>query len=106
MAIIANRANVFNPKSWGLPKEAITDLGERLYRIWMRFHDLFTTKRKDTSKYAYTYMWGLLTLDTERNYANIARRVNDIDDDGQNHQQFMSDSPWEANPCSNGFRAR
>ena len=33
-------------------------------------------------------------MDTERNYANIARRVIDPTDDGQNLQQFMSDSPW------------
>ena len=33
-------------------------------------------------------------MDTKRNYANIARRVIDPTDDGQNLQQFMSDSPW------------
>ena len=33
---------------------------------------------------------------TGRNYANIARRVIDPGDDGQNFQQFMSDSPWSA----------
>ena len=39
-----------------------------------------------------------MTMDNERNYANIARRVIDQDDDGQNIQQFMSDSPWSTNP--------
>ncbi len=33
-------------------------------------------------------------MDTDRNYANIARRVIAPTDDGQNLQQFMSDSPW------------
>ncbi len=33
-------------------------------------------------------------MDNKRNYANIARRVIDPTDDGQNLQQFMSDSPW------------
>jgi hypothetical protein len=33
---------------------------------------------------------------TGRNYANIARRVIGPGDDGQNFQQFMSDSPWSA----------
>ncbi|MCL0087790.1 transposase, partial [Dehalococcoidia bacterium] len=33
---------------------------------------------------------------TGRNYANIARRVIDPGDDGQNFQQFTSDSPWSA----------
>jgi SRSO17 transposase len=32
----------------------------------------------------------------KRNYANIARHVKGIYDDGQNLQQFMSDSPWPA----------
>lgn len=95
---IPNKEKIFNPKSWGLPKEAIDGLAGRLRRIWSRFHNLFRTKRKDTSERAYEYMRGLLTMDTERNYANIARRVNGIDDDGQNLQQFMSDSPWEAEP--------
>ena len=35
-------------------------------------------------------------MQTKRNYANIARQVIDPKDDGQNVQQFMSDSPWEA----------
>jgi SRSO17 transposase len=35
-------------------------------------------------------------MKTGRNYANIARRVTNPDEDGQNLQQFMSDSPWEA----------
>jgi SRSO17 transposase len=41
-------------------------------------------------------MRGLLTMDTNRNYANITRRVIDHEDDEQNIQQFMSDSPWSA----------
>ena len=35
-------------------------------------------------------------MQTKRNYANIARQVIDPKEDGQNVQQFMSDSPWEA----------
>jgi len=35
-------------------------------------------------------------MKTGRNFANIARRVTDPEEDGQNLQQFMSDSPWEA----------
>jgi SRSO17 transposase len=33
-------------------------------------------------------------MDTDRNYTNIARRVIEPTDDGQNLQHFMSDSPW------------
>jgi SRSO17 transposase len=35
-------------------------------------------------------------MQTKRNYANIARQVINPQEDGQNVQQFMSDSPWEA----------
>ena len=34
-------------------------------------------------------------MEARRNYANIARRVNGPNDDGQSLQQFMSDSPWK-----------
>ncbi len=87
---------IFDAQRWGLPQEAIDDLASRLRRIWTRFRDCFTTRTRDTSEYAFTYLRGLLTMDTERNYANIARRVIDPKDDGQNIQQFMSDSPWSA----------
>lgn len=81
---------------WGLLKEAIDDLANRLRRIWSRFKKCFMTKTRDTSEHAFVYLRGLMTMDNERNYANIARRVIDQDDDGQNIQQFMSDSPWYA----------
>ncbi len=87
---------IFDAQRWGLPQDAIDDLANRLRRIWSRFRECLTTKTRDTSEYAFTYLRGLLTMDTERNYANIARRVIDPKDDGQNIQQFMSDSPWPA----------
>ena len=40
------------------------------------------------------YLQGLLTVESKRHSTNIARRIIDPDDDGQNLQQFMSDSPW------------
>ena len=92
------QALISDAQRWGLPQEAIDDLAGRLRRIWSRFRECFTTKTRDTSEYAFTYLRGLLTMDTERNYANIARRVIDPKDDGQNIQQFMSDSPWLARP--------
>ena len=90
------RTLIFDAQRWGLPQEAIADLADRLRRIWTRFRKCFTTKSRDTSEYAFTYLRGLLTMDKERNYANTARRVIDPKDDGQNIQQFMSDSPWSA----------
>ncbi len=96
---------IFDAQRWGLPQEAIADLANRLRRIWTRFRDCFTTKTRDTSEYAFTYLRGLLTMDKERNYANIARRVIDPEDDGQNIQQFMSDSPWPARPVFGQIRS-
>lgn len=89
---------LFDAQRWGLPEEAIADLASRLRRIWTRFRGCFKTKTRDTSEYAFTYLRGLLTMDEKRNYANIARRVIHPQDDGQNLQQFVSDSPWPARP--------
>jgi SRSO17 transposase len=90
----ANAADVFDRQRWGLPKEAVADLADRLRGIWSRFRGCFRTKTRDTSENAWVYLRGLLTMESERNFSNIARRVLGIDDDGQNLQQFMSDSPW------------
>ena len=87
---------LFCQNRWGLPTEAVADLAERLRRVWKRFRHCFTTQTWDTSKYAFVYLRGLLTMDTQRNYANISRRIISLADDGQNLQHFMSDSPWPA----------
>ena len=90
------KTSLFDTQRWGLPEEAIANLADRLRRIWSRFRECFITKTRDTSKYAFLYLRGLLTMDTKRNYANMARRVIEKENDGQNLQQFMSDSPWPA----------
>ena len=79
-----------------MPKEAINDLAERLRRMWIRFSGCFKTKTHDKSGYAWIYLLGVLLMDTKRNFANIARRVIGPQDDGQGVQQFISDSPWDA----------
>jgi SRSO17 transposase len=88
--------DIYEPTRWGLPQEAIADLGNRLRQTWSRFRACFRTKTRDSSEHAWTYLRGLVGMDTKRNYANISRRVNGPQDDGQNVQQFMSDSPWSA----------
>lgn len=88
------QASLFDPQRWGLPSEAVDDLAKRLRHTWARYQGCFKTKTRDTSEYAWVYLRGILTMETKRNFANIARRVIDLDDDGQNLQQFMSDSPW------------
>lgn len=85
---------ILNPQRWGLPSSAVEKLGQELRTIWERFRACFQTQTRDGSEYAWFYLRGLLTMDTGRNYANIARRVIDPTDDDQNLQQFMSDSPW------------
>ena len=97
--------SMFEPQRWGLPAEAVTDLADRLRRVWSRFRESFKTRTHDTSEYAWVYLRGLVTMETNRNFANIARRVIDPDDDGQNLQQFMSDSPWSAQPVFDRIQA-
>jgi SRSO17 transposase len=87
-------SDMLDPQRWGLPDEVVADLGNRLRRFWSRFRTCFKTKTRDASEHAWTYLRGLLGMETERNFANMARRVTDPDEDGQNLQQFMSDSPW------------
>jgi SRSO17 transposase len=81
-----------DPRRWGLSAEAIGTLGERLYAFWHRFRGGFQTGTRDTSGRAYDYLRGQLTMDGERNFANIARHR--TGDDGQALQHFMSPSPW------------
>jgi len=88
------KPSVFNPARWGLPMEGVEDIANRLRNTWERFRDCFKTKTRDTSEYGWVYLRGILTMDTDRNFANISRRVIDSEDDGQNLQHFMSDSPW------------
>jgi SRSO17 transposase len=96
MLTVNSKVDIFNPQRWGLPIGAIYSLGNRLIKVWSRFRDCFKTKTNNTGEYALAYLRGALSMESKRNYANIARRVIDLDDDGQNLQQFMSDSPWSA----------
>jgi len=80
------------PRRWGLSADAVANLGDRLYQFWLRLRDCFKTRTRDTSANAYNYLRGQLTMDTERNCANMARNM--TGDDGQALQHFMSNSPW------------
>lgn len=98
MTIVPQTTEIFQPKRWGLAETAIENLGERLHGCWSRFRDLLKTTTRDTSDQGHLYLRGLLTMETDRNYANIARRILGVAADGQPLQQFMSDSPWAAEP--------
>ena len=89
-------ADVLDPQRWGLPMEIVYDLGDRLRGFWERFRACCKTQTRDTSEYGWVYLQGALRMVEKRNYTNIARRVIGPEDDGQNLQQFMSDSPWGA----------
>ncbi len=80
------------PHRWGLSAAAVSTVGERLYEFWLRFRDCFKTRTRDTSANAYYYLRGQLTMDNERNFANMARNM--TGDDGQALQHFMANSPW------------
>lgn len=84
--------DVFAPARWGLCVTAVLDLGLRLYQFWKRYREYFATCTRDTSVQAYLYLRALLTLEKERNFKNIARRLEGSD--GQALQHFMSNSPW------------
>lgn len=95
--IVAPGGTIFDGDRWGLNMEAIEDLAAQLRRVWSRFRHIFKPHRgRNTSEYAFIYLRALLTMDRKRNYAEIARRVISIANDGQSLQQFISDSPWEA----------
>jgi hypothetical protein len=68
-------SDMLDPQRWGLPDEVVVDLGNRLRRFWSRFRTCFKTKTRDASEHAWTYLRGLLGMETERNSANMARRV-------------------------------
>jgi SRSO17 transposase len=87
---------IYLPDRWGLPTEAIASLGNRLQDSQTRYRSCFKTKTHDSAEHGWTYLRGLLEMKTGRNFANIARRVTDPEGDGQDLQQFMSDSPWDA----------
>jgi len=80
------------PRRWGLSAEAVAHLGDHLSQFWLRFRGCFTTRTRDTSEHAYDYLRAQLTMDTERNFANMDRTLNR--GDGQALQHFMSNSPW------------
>jgi len=83
---------VYAPDGWGLSSEATAQLGDRLYRFWLRFSPCIKTRIRDTSRNVYDYLRAQLTMETERNFANIDRTLNSGDEQALEH--FMAHSPW------------
>ncbi len=55
------------------------------------YGDLTCTKTRDTSRYGYHYLSGLLRMETERTIANISRQAGVSE---QNMHHYISESPW------------
>jgi SRSO17 transposase len=90
----ATKQNLLEPRRWGLPAAAVDQLGDRLHGFYARFDPRFKTKTRHVGACAQIYLRGLLTMETKRNFANMARRLMDPEDDGQRIQYFISESPW------------
>jgi len=69
-------------------------LADDLDAFWQHYRPCFRTRTRDTSDCARTFWRGQLTMEDQRNFANIDRRVNRRD--GQPLQHFMSESPWRS----------
>src|SRR5690349_20748514 len=89
-------------EAWGLPREAVNELGERLRRFWAGYSGLVKTQTRDTSGYGREYVSGLLRLETARTMANIGR-VSGVGE--QNMQHFISTSPWNGQEVIAAVRA-
>lgn len=104
MAAAATTA-VDDPVRWGLAAGSVAEVAERLRGVWERYRGCFRTQTRDRSEQAWVYLRGLLTVDQERTFANIARRVEGPAADGQRVQHFMSASPWPAQRVLEQVRA-
>lgn len=80
---------------WGLAEIAQSDLATQARTFWERFGACFRTKTRENGETAWQYLQGWMTMDDARNFANIARRIEGPQADGQRIQHVMSDSPWE-----------
>ena len=98
-------AAVEAPWRWGLGAATVGMVAERVRAVWARYRGCFRTQTRDPSEQAWIYLRGLLTVDQERTFANIARRVHGPEADGQRLQHFMSASPWSARAVLEQVRA-
>jgi SRSO17 transposase len=75
-----------------VPSDAVEQLADDLDAFWQHYRPCFRTRTRDTSDCARTFWRGQLTMEDQRNFANMDRRLNRRD--GQPLQHFMSESPW------------
>lgn len=60
------------------------------------FAAVFKTITRDVSAHALTELKGSLLREGKRPYTEVARKIVDPLDDGQNLPHCMSDSPWKS----------
>lgn len=77
-----------------MPSEAVEQLADDLDAFWQHYRPCFRTRTRDTSDCARAFWRGQLTMEDQRNFANMDRRLNRRD--GQPLQHFMSESPWRS----------
>ena len=78
--------------------EEIAKLGERLELFYKRFGRYLRTQTRVTSEYGLKYISGLLSIENDRNLANIGRKTGIS---GQNLQHFVSNSSWSGEEVIN-----
>jgi len=87
------QASLWDPQRWGLPMKAIKGLEQDLTDFWFRYRACFKTRTRGQSQHAYHYLSGVLRMEAQRNFAQIARKTKVPQ---QNMHHFMSNSPWSA----------
>lgn len=85
------QSSLLDPDRWGLPAVVVEELPDHLQQIWQRYRSCFRTCTRDSSRYAYHYLSGLLRMKGNRNFAEIGRTTGQA---GENIQHFMSNSSW------------
>ena len=79
----AATTDCWDAQRWGLVPAAIDHLTEALRTVWQRYQACFQTQTHNGNAKAWVYLRGLLTMDEHRTFANIARRVQGVEADGQ-----------------------
>lgn len=76
---------------WGLDLDEIENFGETLSNFWSEYSVYTHTKTRDTSENGYSYLSGILRMESGRNIANISRKTGVSK---QNMHHYISNSPW------------
>lgn len=76
----------------------VGQLEGKLDSFFESYRCFFKTKTRDSAHHGFSVLKSYFLLETGRNYVNIDQKMNGIEKDGQDIQNFMSDSPWQWAP--------